>query len=111
MSLRPSFARTLCWILAACLAAWAAVGEAGTVRHVPRTHEAARTFSGGSSVSGTCRRENLLGWLSADVAADRFHPEAATSVSVERSAVPRRVLALVLHVTSPDRATIRCRST
>ena len=111
MSLRPSFARTLCWILAACLAAWAAVGDAGTVRRVPRTHEAARTVRGATSVADRCRREDLLRWLSADIAADRFHPEADRAVSLETAAVKARSFAPVPHVTSPDRTPARCRST
>ena len=111
MSPKPSLVRSLCWILVACLAAWAIVGEAGTVRRVPRAHEAARIVRGASSVADRCRREDLLRWLSADVAADRFHPEADTTVSLETAAVTARSFAPVPHVTSPDCTPARCRST
>jgi len=111
MPLRPSFARTLCWLLAACLATWAVVGEAGTTRRVPRAHEAARTVRGASSVADRGRRDDLLRWLSTDLAAERFLPEADTSISVEIVAVEARSFAPVPHPTSRDRTPARCRST
>jgi hypothetical protein len=111
MSLRPSFARTLCWILAACLAAWAVLGDAGSVRRVPRAHEASRVARGASTVAGECRRDDLLGWLSADFGAARVlpHPDLVGSATI--TPVVARALPPLARLTSPDRATVRCRST
>jgi hypothetical protein len=111
MTLRRSLNRTLYWLLVACLATWAIAGEANATRRMPRVHEAARTVRGASSVADRCRRDDLLRWLAADVAADRFQPEADTSISLEIAAVKARSFAPVPHVTSCDRTPARCRST
>jgi hypothetical protein len=66
---------------------------------------------GASSVADRCRRDDLLRWLAADIAADRFLGEPNATVSIEIVAATAHAFAPVPHVTSPDRTPARCRST